>query len=362
MHFLFGAGGTGGHLYPAIAVAEALKKINNKFRITFAGREDKIEGSKVTLFGFDFLPLDILPVSLKPNPNSIKSIVKLFIAKKKLVKFIHENNCQAVIVAGAYISLPPGLAAVSTKKPLYLMESNVNPGKAISFLTAKSKSVFTSFDESKNYFPEKLKNKIILTGNPIRSSFKSNYDKALAKSELGFDTAKPLIFVFGGSLGADSINNFVINNYPKLLEHGYQIAWQTGTKTQIKAVSDNGLKVYTYIDDIEKFYAAADLVICRSGASTVSELTLCGKPSVLIPYPSASNNEQLRNALLLQEVGAAIVVEDKDIHSNLLRIVTEQISSKEKLSKMSENAKKLAFPDAAQNIAESILKDLGYYE
>jgi UDP-N-acetylglucosamine--N-acetylmuramyl-(pentapeptide) pyrophosphoryl-undecaprenol N-acetylglucosamine transferase len=360
MHFLFGAGGTGGHLYPALAVAEALKKIDSNFKITFTGRSDKIEGTKVKDFGFDFLPVEVRPLIFKPGIDSIKNVIRLIKARNRIVNFIKNNNCNAVIVAGAYISIPPGFAAAKAGTPLFLMESNVNPGKAISLLTARSKAVFTSFNESINYFPKKFRNKLILTGNPVRNSFENKISQSDAKIKLGYPPEKPLILVFGGSLGAESINSFVLNNYTQFLNKSISVAWQTGLSNKVPESLPDGIKVYQYIDDMATFYAAADLVVSRSGASTVSELSLCAKPSILVPYPSASNNEQLRNAEILQQNGAALFIPDKEIHSNLLNIVLSTIFDTEKLSKMSKQVAGLAKPGAADLIATNILKYISY--
>ena len=362
MHFLFGAGGTGGHLYPAIAVAESLRKINPEFRITFTGRHDKIEGTKVRQFGFDFLPVDIEGFSAKPTISTAKSVVKLIKARNKIIRFIKSDKCDAVIAAGAYISIPPGFAAASLKKPLFLMESNVNPGKAISLLTARSKAVFTSFLESINYFPAKFRKKIILAGNPIRSSFDNMPSAEIARQFLEFDANKPLLFIFGGSLGAASINRLVADNLKYFENAAFNTVWQTGSNYEVPGNLPKSIKAFQFIDNMSTVYAAADLVVSRSGASTVSELTLTGKPSVLIPLPTASNNEQYKNAEIMQENGASILVRDKDIHSNLLNIVNNLIFESMKLEIMSTNAKKLAKPGAAELIAGKILEMTGYYE
>jgi UDP-N-acetylglucosamine--N-acetylmuramyl-(pentapeptide) pyrophosphoryl-undecaprenol N-acetylglucosamine transferase len=361
MHFLFGAGGTGGHLYPAIAVAEALREVNPEFKITFTGRKDKIEGTKVAEFGFDFLPVDIEGFIIKPTISAAKSAIKLLIARNQIVKFLNINKCDAVIVAGAYISIPPGFAAVKSKIPLFLMESNVNPGKAISLLTAKSKLVFTSFKESDNYFPQKFRDKIIFTGNPVRAGFEKLLPVNIAKKELGFDDDKALLLIFGGSLGAASINKFVAENADNFYNSNINVAWQTGNLYDEPQNLPPNIKAFKFIDNMSLFYSAADLIISRSGASTVSELTLTGKPSVLIPLPSASNNEQLKNAEILSANNAAVLVKDREIHSNLFNIVNNLIFDVEKMKLMSNNAKKLCKAGAAEIIAKNILEKTGYY-
>jgi UDP-N-acetylglucosamine--N-acetylmuramyl-(pentapeptide) pyrophosphoryl-undecaprenol N-acetylglucosamine transferase len=354
MHFLFGAGGTGGHLYPALAVADALRRINKNCRITFAGRSDKIEGQKVPMFGYDFLPLHIDGFLLKPSLTAIKSAIRLLKARNKIIDFMKKETCDAVIVAGAYISIPPGFAAASLKTPLFLMESNVNPGKAITLLSARSKAIFTSFDDSQNHFPLKFRNKIHFTGNPIRADFENLPSSAEAKQIIGFESDKPLLLIFGGSLGAASINNFVASNVNQLADLEFNIVWQTGSNFEIPSNLPKNIKAFNFIDKMSLYYSAADLVVSRSGASTVSELTLTGKPSILIPLPSASNNEQYKNAEVMQNLDAAMLINDKNLNAKLINIVNTLIYDKAKLRTMSENAKRLAKPNAADNIAKTI--------
>lgn len=358
MHFLFGAGGTGGHLYPALAVADALRRINPNFRITFAGRSDRIEGQKVPMFGYDFLPLEIDGFLLKPSISAAKSAIKLIKARNKVLKFMKSQSCDAAIVAGAYISIPPGFAATSLKIPLFLMESNVNPGKAISLLSARSKAIFTSFEESKNYFPRNFRAKVRFTGNPIRADFENMPANIVAKKTIGFDTDKPLLLIFGGSLGAASINNYVKNNIKLIAKSEFNLVWQTGNNFEIPSNLPKNIKAYNFIDDMSVYYSAADLIVSRSGASTVSELALTGKPSILIPLLTASNNEQHKNAEVMQKLEAAVLINDKNLDSNLINIVNTLIFDKSKLMIMSENAKKLAKPNAAESIASTIYEML----
>ncbi|MBX3043973.1 MAG: undecaprenyldiphospho-muramoylpentapeptide beta-N-acetylglucosaminyltransferase [Candidatus Kapabacteria bacterium] len=359
MHFLFGAGGTGGHLYPALAVAGELMKIVPECKITFAGRVDKIEGTKVPAFGYEFLPVDIEGLSFKPNPATLQNFVKLFKARNKVYNFIKQNKCSAVIVAGAYISIPPGFAAAKSKTPLFLMESNVNPGKAISLLTARSKAVFTSFEDSAKYFPQKWRKKIFFTGNPVRQDFLLPINKKDAKNKIGINPDKKTILIFGGSLGAKSINEFVAANLDNLSRINADIIWQTGGNFEFSDNIPDNIHQHNYIDDMSLYYSAADLIVCRSGASTVSELTLTGKPSVLVPLPSASNNEQLRNAEIMARIGASELVLNNELNSKLLSIVNELVADENKLLRMSESAGELAKPDAAKDVANKILEMIG---
>jgi UDP-N-acetylglucosamine--N-acetylmuramyl-(pentapeptide) pyrophosphoryl-undecaprenol N-acetylglucosamine transferase len=195
----------------------------------------------------------------------------------------------------------------------------------------------------------------VFTGNPVRSDFEKLPPKYEAKLNLGFNPDLPLVLLFGGSLGAESINNIVQNNLKLLNRNDLSVAWQTGSDDKYSIIVKDNIKSYKYIDNMALFYAAADLIVSRSGASTVSEQTLTGTPSILIPLPSASNNEQFKNAEIMKSVGAACLVQDKDIERDLLDLIFSVIFDKDKLHEMSKNAKKLSMPNAAETIADIIL-------
>ncbi len=353
-HILFGAGGTGGHLYPAISVAEELRKIDSGLRITFAGRNDKIEAKVVPQYGFDFLKLDITPPVLRANLSAILFPFKLIRAIDNCKKFILKNRVSIVVCAGAYISIPPGIASKKANTKLALMESNINPGKAIEYLAIRSDVIFTSFDQTADYFSAKIASKIIHSGNPVRDTFLNNYSRNEAMKLFGLNTEKPTLLVFGGSLGATSINNAMKENLSKLKELNINIIWQTGNKDVIDIIQEPNIIVVPYIDEMASAFSAADLILSRSGATTVAELTVAGKPSILIPLPIASTGEQQRNAEFMQKVGASLIISDSDLKSNLFDVVKDIIFDSIKLAQMSNNARKYGKPDAAKNIAVKI--------
>lgn len=355
-HILFGAGGTGGHLYPAIAVANALQKIDSTIKITFAGRPDKIEAKVVPQYGFDFLELDIIPPILKANLNTFLFPIKLIRAVEKCKKFILKNNVKIVVCAGAYISIPPGIASKKANAKLALMESNINPGKAINYLANRADVIFTAFEQTKVFFSDKITPKIVNSGNPVRDTFLNFPSRNEAMSLLGLSSEKLTLLVFGGSLGATSINYAVKENLSKFIDLDINIIWQTGDKNSPVHVNEPNIKIMPYIDDMASAFSAADLIISRSGATTVAELMAAGKPSILVPLPTASTGEQKLNAEFMQSIGASLIIDDSDLKSNLYDVVKDIIFDSVKLIQMSNNARKYSRPDAAKNIAGKIFE------
>jgi UDP-N-acetylglucosamine--N-acetylmuramyl-(pentapeptide) pyrophosphoryl-undecaprenol N-acetylglucosamine transferase len=357
LHFLIAAGGTGGHLFPAMAVVNEIKKIHPKSRFTFTGREDKIEGRIIPKTEHSFLPIDVRGFTKKIDFNLLKLPFKFYFAYNKVKNYIKNNNVNAVICAGAYISYSPGLAASRSGTPLFLLEANVNPGKAIQLLSKKAGLIFTSFEESKNYFDNDIHSKIIYTGNPVRDELLEKIDKKEALSKFNFVQTKKTILIFGGSLGAKSINNATLD----LINHfgnQFQFIWQTGSNYEINKNLPDNVRQFQFIDDMALAYSAADIVISRSGATTVAELEVLSKPSILVPLPSASNNEQYYNAKSLEDNNAAIVISDEQLKDKLIKIVNDLIRDDDRLNKMANYAGELAKPTAAKSAAENILNYL----
>jgi UDP-N-acetylglucosamine--N-acetylmuramyl-(pentapeptide) pyrophosphoryl-undecaprenol N-acetylglucosamine transferase len=362
LHVLFAAGGTGGHLFPAIAVAEELKELtDNKIKISFIGTKHRIEAKVVPELGYDFYELNItgytgfnfeaflLPIRV------IRSIIK----SRAVIK-VHKVN--AVVCTGAYISYPPGMAAKQLKKKLYLMESNVNVGKSIKMLSEYATKIFTSFDKTADFFDDNIKTKMINLGNPVRKYIKEEFDPVLAKSNYGLDPEKTSMLIMGGSLGALSINKAVLDNLIYLNDSKIEVIWQTGKGFKHSLKLPPNVHQHEFIYNMAEAYAAVDFVFCRSGATTVSEITITGKPSILVPLPSASNKEQQHNAEYLVDNEAGIILDNQDVSKKFKETIELMISDKDKMIKMSENAKKLAKPNAARDIATQILSELSSYD
>jgi UDP-N-acetylglucosamine--N-acetylmuramyl-(pentapeptide) pyrophosphoryl-undecaprenol N-acetylglucosamine transferase len=359
-NFLIAAGGTGGHLFPAISVVEELSKISNNFTFHFTGRDDKIEGRIIRDLGYPFHPIEVEGLR---NIFSLKNFLipfKILQSERKIKKIIKKYNIDAVIATGAYISYPPSIAASKIGVPLFLMESNFNPGKSISMLASKAEILFTSFPETINFFQNKSVKNIVYAGNPVRNTFSDIDSMEDAKLKLGFDPKLPLLFVFGGSLGSKVINDAIENSLNEFSKIGVQLLWQTGDSfTESNNVNkfelNNFVKKFKFIDDMASAYAASDLIVSRSGASTLSELALMGKPSILIPLHIGTNKEQEYNARFFEKNGAAIVLPQSTISVSLLRTIQELIFNQAKLKEMELCIKRYAKPDAAKFIAQSII-------
>ncbi|HRP02893.1 MAG TPA: undecaprenyldiphospho-muramoylpentapeptide beta-N-acetylglucosaminyltransferase [Candidatus Kapabacteria bacterium] len=352
---LIGAGGTGGHLFPALAVMEKIKEIRPDSEFYFTGREDKIEGNIIPQLGLPFIPINVDGFS-GISIQSFTLPIKILNAKRKLGKLIRTANINAVICTGAYISLAPGLAAKTNHIPLFLLESNVNPGKAISLLTRYASKIYTSFPSTINFFEPKIQKLVTYTGNPLRKFFFQDYEKETALSKFGLRAKNKTILVFGGSLGAKSINEAMEAILDNLRELNINVIWQTGNNYELKEKNYDNIRILKFIDNMNLAYAAADLIVSRSGATTIAELAALAKPSILVPLPSASTNEQYLNAKVLADNQAVILLEDKNLKSKLLDTIKLNIFDEDNLNKLSESIKKFATKNAAELVAKNILE------
>ena len=358
INLLFAAGGTGGHLFPATAVANYLRaNYNDKVNCFFIGTEDRIESIKVPQLGF---PYYSMPITAFPGKNlkGLKYPITFINAISKARSVIKNEKIDAVICTGAYISYPPGLAARRLKKKLFLMESNVNPGKSILWLSKYATKVYTSYEKSKEYFDPISAIKLNCLGNPVRDEILNPPTKEAALNKYNFNHEYKTIFIFGGSLGAKSINFAVEKNLKEFGEMKVNIIWQTGKNYVIPAVIPPNIIATEFIDDMATAYSAADLVVARSGATTVAEISVLAKPSILVPLPSASNNEQYENARMLDENKAAILISNDKIQDSLLSTIQQLIENKSELNNMSERIKEFARPNAVNEIAEDILNTI----
>lgn len=355
---LFAAGGTGGHLFPATAVAEYLREnYPDKYDCVFIGTENRIESEKVPKLGFEYYTMPITGFPGK-NLSSVKYPMVMYKSIRNATKVIKKKNIAALICTGAYIGIPPGISAKRMSIPIFILESNVRPGKAIKLLAPNAKKIYTTFEESSDYFRFDFRNKIEVFGNPLRSSIFFDGEKENIYSEFNLDPEKKTVFVFGGSLGAASINNAMLEHLEELSKAGLNIIWQTGNKFTSPIPEIKNLYTTKFIDDMSKPYAIADLVVSRSGATTVTELAALHKPAVLIPLPGASNNEQMFNAELLKEKNACLLLDNKEIKHNLGNKITELIKNDNTLKEMSECMSQFSRTGATKLIAEDIISSI----
>ncbi len=317
---------------------------------------DRMESELVPKLDYDFrmMALTSPPRSIPKMFPWLAGFSSSLLRARKLIK---KEGIDAVVCVGAYIGLPPGLAATFTGTPLYLMESNVNLGKANAKLVPYAKRIFTSYPETAGYLPDSTKHKATLTGNPLRKQMDKVPMKDIARGSLGLQKDKKTLLVMGGSLGALSINKAIESNLDFIADSGWQLLWQTGKNYQPPAKLPDNVTATVFIDNVGSAYASADLVICRSGATTCSEIKMLKKPAVLVPLPTAGSGEQKLNALAMQELGGAVMIEDKEFSSTFKDKLSLLMTVEDKLNDM---ASKYAATGntAAKAIAEAILSDL----
>jgi UDP-N-acetylglucosamine--N-acetylmuramyl-(pentapeptide) pyrophosphoryl-undecaprenol N-acetylglucosamine transferase len=360
MKVLIAGGGTGGHVFPGIAVAEELKRVRRDCEVIFVGTRRGLEAQAVPEAGFRIRFLagsgfDRQRAWMWPWA----ALVNTFGFLQALVLVLFENP-QVVLGTGGYVSAPVAFAARLLGRPLILQEQNSVPGLANRLLARIASEVHLSFLEARSYFPRRDHLKI--TGNPVRAHILSG-DHDAAMREFGLQPGRPTVFVFGGSLGATRINEAVIDMLRRLKDRvELQCLLQTGRADhdRVRAIVEREKLPATVLPFVRKMhmaYAAADLVVCRSGAMTLAEIAVCGLPAILVPYPYSANSHQQDNAANLVDRGAAVLITDSELSGErLAREVAHLLSDRQTLSRMSANARLFARPDAAARIARSLLR------
>lgn len=357
---IIAGGGTGGHIFPAIAVANALKKLDASIEVLFIGAKGKMEMEKVPKAGYRIEGLDIAGFDRGQWWNNISLPYKLLKSFWQVRSIFNAFKPHAAFGVGGYSSYPVLRYAQAKDIPTYLHEANAFGGKSNMFLAKRVRKVFTGTLGMDKFFPA---DKIMFTGNPIRHEVVSgNRTKAEVLLSFGLREGFVTLFVVGGSLGARSINQAVRQGIERWVEAGYQLIWQTGKLfiEEAKEVSKgmDGVYVSDFIWDMNAAYAAADLVISRAGAMSVTELCLTGKPVIFVPFPFAAEDHQTANARALVNKDAAWLVKDSDA-ANVLMDKAFLMAGDELLrNKMSENIRPLAKDDADNVIAKEILNDL----
>src|SRR6185503_10293804 len=301
-------GGTGGHIFPAIAIANALKEIDKEIDILFIGAKGKMEMEKVPQAGYKIQGLDIAGFdrsSLIKNIGLPLKLIRSFLQVRSIFK---EFKPDAAIGVGGYSSYPVLRSAQASRIPSFIHESNSFAGRSNIMLGKKATKVFTGTDGMEKFFP---KEKIIVTGNPVRASIvHSTIGQQEGKRYFSLDESKKTVLVVGGSLGAKSINEAIEKHLAELLNAGLQVIWQIGKNYQPKVTSGPGVWINAFITDMEHAYAAADMVVARAGAMTVAELCVVKKPVLFVPYPFAAEDHQTVNAQQLVNKNAALMVKD----------------------------------------------------
>lgn len=361
LNILVAAGGTGGHLFPALSVVESLIKMPDvECEPVFVGNSNRIEGTIVPSQGYEFHNIPIKGLNRLFAFSNFSIPFRILKSIRICQRIIEKNQINIVLCTGAYISYPAGIAARLKKIPLVLMESNAIPGKSIKALSSKSDVIITAFEETIDYLGIGKKNKIYTLGNPVRETIANLPDKSESIQKFGLQSDKKTLLVFGGSLGAESINLAVQKFIKKGLPDNLQIVWQTGKTFKTELKDNHLIKILPFISDMASAYSAADLVLSRAGATTLAELAITGKPSILVPYPRAANNHQKINADLMSRHNAAYSINDNQLWDKIDFVIPELINDSVKLMTMSSAISKFAKPNAALDAAKLIEKTIKY--
>ena len=356
---VFAGGGTGGHLFPAIAIADEVKKLEPNARILFVGTKDKIEARVVPLHGYEFKTIWISGFHRGLRVSNLLFPLKVIVSMMQALSIIRNVDPNVVVGTGGFVSGPMLRAAAMLRVPTLIHEQNSYPGFTTRMLAPRTNEVHLTFESSKKYL--RRTNNIYVSGNPTRNDLEL-VSKNDACNYFGFDPhdKKAAILMFGGSLGAHSINEAVRKNLDHLMNKGIRLIWQTGkddlseAQRFIAKYSGEHVWVNAFIERMDYAYAVSDLVVCRAGATTIAELTRLGKPSILVPYPHAAADHQTENARSMANAGAAEIVSDGEIAERLSSVI-ESLLQGDRLRRMGENAKHLGKPDAAHVIAVRVL-------
>lgn len=350
--FVISGGGTGGHIYPAIAIANGLKAVDPNCEILFIGAKGKMEMQKVPEAGYPIKGLWISGFSRSLSPSlilfPIKLIVSLFTAFFTLLKY----KPNAVIGVGGYASGPSLRMANLLGIPTFIQEQNSYPGVTNKILSKKASKIFVAYPNLERFFP---KEKILLTGNPVRQDIlKLEGKKERGREFFKIDNDKPTVLVIGGSLGARSINNCLAKKIEALKELNINMVWQCGKLFDIPQDLPEEIKCMPFIQPMDLAYSVADIVISRAGALSVSEIALVKKPAILVPFPYASEDHQTKNAEALVNKGAALMVKDEDIETTLIEKLKTLIEEEDTRDKMMHQLEGFGYADSAEIIAKEI--------
>ena len=360
MKFVISGGGTGGHIFPAIAIADALKRRCPEAEILFIGAEGRMEMDRVPKAGYK---IEGLWISGFTKDLSVLSLpFKLVSSLKKARKILKEFQPDAVIGVGGFASGPTLKAANWLGIPTIIQEQNSYPGKTNRNLGAKAKAICVAYNGMDRWFPQM---KLHFTGNPLRNNINGQCDRAESAAYFGVDPAKPIVLLVGGSQGALGINKGISAQIEKFKDSDMQLIWQTGKFYYDEAVKEvkeahleDHIKPTVFIDRMDYAYSAADVVISRAGAISISELALAQKPVIFVPLPTAAEDHQTKNAMQLVDAGAALMVYNNETELVLIPKLQELLRDKKKQEEMRANIVQFARPNAADDIVDIILKTI----
>ena len=358
---IISGGGTGGHIFPAVSIANAVKAKCPDAKILFIGAEGRMEMTRVPEAGYEIKGLPVRGL-IRPlwSPKNIGVMIDFFLSRHKVKRIIKSFKPQVAVGVGGYASAPTLNAAAAMGIPCLIQEQNSYAGVTNRSLAKKAAKICVAYDEMERFFPA---DRIIKTGNPVRQALLANtMTKAEAREAMGLQKDLPTILVIGGSLGARTINNSIAAGIQRFEQAGIQVVWQTGKfyaeECERKAKEANAkiVRPQAFISDMATAYKAADIVISRAGASSISELCLLGKASILVPSPNVAEDHQTKNARALSDKGAAVFVPDNQAERTLVEETVALVSNATAIEKLEQEVKKLALPDSADIIADEVLK------
>ena len=357
-NIIISGGGTGGHLFPAIAIRDQIVKDNPRFNVHFVGSIYGIEKNVLAHKGYKHT---LLPVSGLQRQLNLRSIYKNLLLPYKLVKsnflvkkLFSELKPALIIGTGGYASAIPLMEGLKRSIPVIIQEQNAFPGITTRWFSKRANEVFIAFKEAQDF----IENKCILSGNPIRHGIDKG-SRANGFKKFSLNDKTKTILIFGGSQGSLSINNLISKIIEPLTKLNIQFIWQTGPSNydQFKSFENKFVKVLPFIENMANAYAVSDLVICRSGALTCSEITYCGKPSILLPLKNSTGDHQRKNAESLSKNGAAIIAEEGSLaNEDFIELIDDLIRSEKKLKKMAANSLNLRYPNAVSEISKSAMR------
>ena len=361
LRVIISGGGTGGHIFPAVSIANAIKALRPDADILFVGALGRMEMQRVPDAGYNIKGLPICGFDRKNLLKNFKVLYKIWKSQRMAKKIIKDFKPQVAVGVGGYASGPTLNKAAAMGIPCLIQEQNSYAGVTIKLLAKKAEKICVAYDGMERFFPAE---KIIKTGNPVRQSLlETTVSQEEAIHSFHLDTNKKTILLVGGSLGARTINESVIRHLDHIRNSGVQFIWQTGKyyHAQIleqleKEGKPENLIVTDFISDMGVAYKAADLVISRAGASSISEFCLIGKPVILVPSPNVAEDHQTKNAMALVNVEAALYVKDSEAPAILLPLAIDTVKDEEKLTSLREHILKLALPDSAEIIAKEVIK------
>jgi UDP-N-acetylglucosamine--N-acetylmuramyl-(pentapeptide) pyrophosphoryl-undecaprenol N-acetylglucosamine transferase len=360
---IISGGGTGGHIFPAISIANAIRYKDPSSEILFVGAEGKLEMEEVPAAGYRIIGLPVAGVNRKNLLNNFSVFFRLLKSLRKAKKILKEFKPDVVVGVGGYASGPLLRQAGKMGIPTLIQEQNSYAGITNKLLAKEASVICVAYDGMEKYFPA---GRIIKTGNPVRQNFE-NLDrlKAEALASFGLSSGLPVVLVLGGSLGAGSINSCLLENTGSMMAAECQWLWQTGKhyfekiSGAVSQLNSGKISVKGFIDRMDLAFAAADIIVSRAGAGTISELCLVGKPVILVPSPNVAEDHQTKNAMALAEKDAALMIPDNQIQKLLVDEAIKLVADRDRKEKYSENISAMAERDADKRIAEEVFKLAG---